>query len=106
MTNTYLQPRQPDILEVISNLSNDEVSTPPKVANAVLDLLPQEVWSNPNFRWLDPGCKSGIFPREITKRLMLGLSEVFPDENSRLEHILKNMVFAIAITEVTSMMSR
>jgi len=106
MTNTYLQARQPDILEVISNLSNDEVSTPPKVANAVLDLLPKEVWSNPDFRWLDPGCKSGIFPREVTKRLMIGLSEVIPNENSRLEHILKNMVFAIAITEVTGMMSR
>ena len=106
MTNPYLQPHQPDILEVISNLSNDEVTTPPKVANAVLDLLPNEVWSNPNLRWLDPGCKSGIFPREVTKRLMLGLEEVIPNENARLEHILKNMVFAIAITEVTSMMSR
>ena len=106
MTNTYLQPRQTDILEVIANLSNDEVSTPPKVANAVLDLLPNEVWSNSKLRWLDPGCKSGIFPREVAKRLMLGLAEEIPDEKSRLEHILKNMVFAIAITEVTSMMSR
>ncbi len=106
MSGTYLQPRQPDILEVISNLSNDEVFTPPKVANAVLDLLPPEVWSDPTLRWLDPGCKTGIFPREITKRLMVGLAEVFPDEQERLEHILKNMVFAIAITEVTAMMSR
>ena len=106
MTDTYLQSRQPDILEVISNLSNDEVSTPPKVANAVLDLLPPEVWSDRKLRWLDPGCKSGIFPREVTKRLMLGLVEEIPDEKSRLEHILKNMVFAIAITDVTSMMSR
>jgi site-specific DNA-methyltransferase (adenine-specific) len=106
MSSTYLQPKQPDILEVISNLSNDEVFTPPKVANAVLDLLPVEVWSNPDLRWLDPGCKTGIFPREITKRLMVGLADGIPDEKSRLEHILKNMVFAIAITEITSMMSR
>lgn len=106
MSSTYLQPHQPDILEVISNLSNDEISTPPKVANAVLDLLPPEVWHNPNFRWLDPGCKSGVFPREITKRLMTGLSESIPDEGSRLEHILKNMIYAVAITEVTSLMSR
>ncbi len=106
MSSTYLQPRQPDILEVISNLSNDEVFTPPKVANAVLDLLPPQVWSDPTLRWLDPGCKTGIFPREITKRLMVGLAEVYPDEKERLEHILKNMVFAIAITEVTSLVSR
>lgn len=106
MSSTYLQPRQPDILEVISNLSNDEVFTPPKVANAVLDLLPAQVWSDPSLRWLDPGCKTGIFPREITKRLMLGLAEAIPDEQARLEHILKNMVYAIAITKKTSMMSR
>ena len=51
--------KQPDILEVISDLSNDEVFTPPKVANAVLDILPVDVWSNPQLRWLDPGCKTG-----------------------------------------------
>ena len=106
MTVEYLRPSQPDILEVISNLSSDEVFTPPKVANAVLDLLPPEVWTDPNLRWLDPGCKTGIFPREITKRLMVGLADAIPDEGSRLQHILKEMVFAIAITEITGMMSR
>lgn len=106
MTTDYLHPSQPDILEVITNLSNDEVFTPPKVANALLDLLPPEVWVDPTLRWLDPGCKTGIFPREITKRLMIGLAEVIPDEEIRLKHILTEMVFAIAITEITGMMSR
>jgi site-specific DNA-methyltransferase (adenine-specific) len=76
------------------------------VANAVLDLLPPEVWADPALRWLDPGCKTGIFPREITKRLMVGLADAFPDEVARLEHILTNMVFAIAITQITGLMSR
>jgi site-specific DNA-methyltransferase (adenine-specific) len=106
MTTGFTAQNQPDILEVIANLSNDEVFTPPRIANAVLDLLPPEVWVNPDLRWLDPGCKTGIFPREITKRLMVGLVEAFPDDKSRLEHILKNMVFAIAITELTSLMVR
>ncbi len=106
MSADYLQPNQPDILEVISNLSSDEVFTPPNVANALLDLLPSPVWCNPNLRWLDAGCKTGVFPREITKRLMIGLSSEIPDEQSRLQHILKNMVFALAITDITSMMSR
>lgn len=109
MSTDYFVPgtrSQPDILEVIANLSNDEVFTPPKVANSVLDLLPPDVWSDPTLRWLDPGCKTGIFPREITKRLMVGLAQAFPDEESRLEHILKKMVFAIAITDLTGMMSR
>lgn len=106
MSTDYLRANQPDILEVIANLSNDEVFTPPKIANAVLDLLPKEIWCDPTLRWLDPGCKTGIFPREITKRLMAGLADAIPDESIRLQHILTNMIFAIAITELTGMMAR
>ncbi|MBV9766619.1 MAG: Eco57I restriction-modification methylase domain-containing protein, partial [Acidobacteriaceae bacterium] len=97
---------QPDILDVISDLSSDEVFTPPKVANAVLDLLPKNVWSNPDLRWLDPGSKTGVFLREIAKRLMGGLTEAIPDEQERIEHIMRKMVFGIAITELTALMSR
>ena len=95
-----------DILEVISNLSSDEVFTPPQVANQMLDLLPSEVWSNPDLRWLDPGTKSGIFLREITKRLLDGLTPQIPDDNRRLSHILTEMVFGVAVTDLTAMMSR
>lgn len=96
----------PDILEVIADLSNDEVFTPPKVANAVLDLLPDDVWTNPDLRWLDPGAKTGVFLREVTKRLLVGLEPAIPDEQVRLTHILTKMVFGIAITELTSLMTR
>ena len=106
MSTDYLAPSQPDILEVIANLSNDAVFTPPRVVNAVLDLLTAEVWSDPTLRWLDPGAKTGVFPREITKRLMAGLAESIPDETARLEHILREMVFAIATEEITGMMTR
>lgn len=97
---------QPDILEVIGDLSSDEVFTPPRVANAVLDLLPDEVWSDPDLRWLDPGAKTGVFLREVTRRLMVGLSEAITDEQERLDHILRNMVFGVAVTELTALMSR
>lgn len=106
MTTEYLLPSQSDILEVIANLSNDQVFTPPRVANAALDLLPEEVWTDPTLRWLDPASKTGIFPREITKRLMKGLVDAIPDELERLNHILKKMVFAIATEEVTALLSR
>ena len=105
MSETYLR-NQPDILEVISNLSNDAVFTPPRLVNEVLNLLPLEVWTDPSLRWLDPGSKTGVFPREITKRLMEGLAEAIPDESDRLDHILRNMVFAIATEEITGMMTR
>jgi len=97
---------KPDILNCISNLSNDEVFTPPNVVNEVLELLPAEVWSNKDLRFLDPACKTGVFLRESAKRLMEGLKNVIPDENKRREHILKNMLHGIAITELTALISR
>ena len=104
--NQYKRPNQPDVLEVIANLSSNEVFTPPRVVNNVLDLLPKSVWEDPNLRWLDPGAKTGVFPREITKRLMVGLTQIIPDEADRLRHILGEMVFAFAITDMTAMMTR
>ena len=60
----------PDILSCLANLSSDEVFTPPEIANDMLDLLPQELFENPNTTFLDPGCKSGVILREIAKRLL------------------------------------
>jgi site-specific DNA-methyltransferase (adenine-specific) len=106
LLNAYQNKKEPDILEVISDLSNDEVFTPPAVAKQMLDLLPSEVWSNPALRWIDPFTKTGVFLRETTKRLLVGLREAIPDDTERLDHILRNMVFGVAITELTSLMSR
>lgn len=96
----------PDVLSCLANLSNDEVFTPPAVANAMLDLLPQELFKNPDAKFLDPVCKSGVFLREITKRLMAGLEKDFPEPQQRLDHILHNQVYGIAITELTSLIAR
>lgn len=96
----------PDVLETLAQLPNDEVFTPPKVANAMLDLLPAEVWSNPNQRWLDPATKSGVFLREAFKRLMVGLREWQPDPDTRREHIQRNMLFAAAITSLSADIAR
>lgn len=96
----------PDVLNCIANLSNDEVFTPPVLANRMLDLLPKELFSNPETRFLDPFCKTGVFLREIVKRLDEGLATVIPDQEKRITHILKNQVFGIAITELTALLSR
>ena len=96
----------PDILDCIANLSSDEVFTPPDVANQVLDLLPKEIWSNPDLKILDPCTKTGIFLRESARRLMVGLEKKIPDEIERREHIFKNMLFGIAITELTGLVAR
>lgn len=104
--NLYNSIYNPDVLSCIANLSNDEVFTPPEVANAMLDLLPQELFSDPEATFLDPGCKSGVFLREIAKRLLKGLEPVIPDLQERTDHIFKKQLFGIAITELTSYLSR
>ena len=96
----------PDVLNCIANLSNDEVFTPPELANKILDLLPQELFSNPDTTFLDPFSKSGVFLREIVKRLDRGLSHIIPDRQQRIDHILHKQVFGLAITELTAYLSR
>ena len=96
----------PDVLTCLANLSNDEVFTPPDVANRMLDLLPSSLWSDPHARFLDPGSKTGVFLREIARRLMAGLAEQIPDVQERADHIFKEQLFGLAITELTGLLSR
>lgn len=98
--------RVPDILDVIAALSSDAVPTPPVLARALLDILPSEVWSNPDYKWLDPATKSGSILRETARRLMDGLEEWEPDPVKRAEHILKNMLYGCGITQVHGDMTR
>jgi len=106
MNSLYNATYNPDVLSCIANLSNDEVFTPPSVANAMLDLLPQELFCNPDTKFLDPACKSGVFLREIAKRLIKGLEKKMPELQKRLDHIFKKQLYGIAITELTSLLSR
>ncbi len=96
----------PDVLTCLANLSSDEVFTPPELANRMLDLLPKKLWANKDAKFLDPVTKSGVFLREIAKRLLLGLEKQIPDLQERTNHILKNQLYGIAITELTALLSR
>lgn len=96
----------PDVLSCLANLSNDEVFTPPEIVNAMLDMLPQELFKNPDTTFLDPACKTGVFLREIAKRLIRGLASQFPDLQERIDHIFHKQLYGIAITELTSLLSR
>lgn len=100
------QSYNPDVLTCLANLSSDEVFTPPKLANEILDQLPAELWSDPEARFLDPFCKSGVFLREIAKRLLEGLEEKIPDQQERINHIFINQLYGIAITELTALLCR
>lgn len=110
-----LRGRNPDVLTCIANLSNDEVFTPPEFANRMLDTLAEawaadhdgaNLWADKSIKFLDPCAKSGVFLREITRRLTEGLANKIPDLDARVNHILTKQVFGIGITNLTSLMSR
>ena len=106
MSDFYSSMYNPDVLTCLANLSNDEVFTPPEVANRMLDMLPEELWHDSSATFLDPACKSGVFLREIAKRLIEGLKEEIPDLQERIDHIFHKQLYGIAITELTSLLSR
>ena len=110
-----LHGRNPDVLTCIANLSNDEVFTPPQLANQMLDTLAQawaasnngaNIWADSSVTFLDPCTKSGVFLREITSRLNHGLANQFPNLQERINHILTKQVFGIGITYLTSLLAR
>lgn len=110
-----LRNRNPDVLTCIANLSNDEVFTPPELANKMLDML-AEAWSKDNkgeniweikdVKFLDPCTKSGVFLREITARLTKGLEKKIPNLEKRVDHILSKQVYGIGISKLTSLLAR
>lgn len=104
--NLYNTMYNPDVLSCIANLSSDEVFTSPELANRMLDALPQDIFTNPDTKFLDPACKSGVYLREIAKRLLDGLEPIMTDLQERTEHIFKNQLYGIAITELTAHLSR
>ena len=110
-----LKGRNPDVLSCIANLSNDEVFTPPEFANRMLDTLAEgwaaahdgaDIWTDSAVTYLDPCAKSGVFLREITKRLIKGLEPQIPDLQARVDHILTRQVFGIGITQLTALLAR
>jgi site-specific DNA-methyltransferase (adenine-specific) len=64
------------------------------------------IWEDSSVTFLDPCTKSGVFLREITRRLTDGLARQIPDLQTRVDHILTKQVFGIGITRLTSLMAR
>lgn len=121
----------PDILNCLANLSSDEVFTPPELANRMLDLLPPDIWRSTEVTILDPACKTGVFLREAAKRLIRAQVPDYAERSAGIEarqrageppspedeaflarlqgvldHVFKRQLFGMAITELTSLLTR
>ena len=77
----------------------NEVFTSPVLINKMLDLFPQNVWSNHLLTWLDPSVGCGFFMIYVYIRLMNGLSNWEPNKQKRSTHIIKNMLYMVELNQ-------
>jgi hypothetical protein len=95
---------------------NGEVFTPVWLVKQMLDELDnayikqhgRSIFSEKDFKWLDPAVGIGNFPIIVYQRLMGkkdengkwegGLSLAIPDEEKRRKHILENMLYMVEIS--------
>ena len=100
--NDNLKPKEKEKRE------RGEVFTPMKLVGEMLDTLPEEVWKNPNLKWLDPAAGMGNFPVAVYMRLMEGLKYVkgYEDEEKRRKHILENMLYMVELDKTNVFMMR
>ncbi len=82
----------------VEKKQNGEVFTPFELINEMLDTLPEEVWSNPDLKWLDPANGVGNFPAVVVERLMIGLSSWEIDDEKRYKYIIENMIYVCDIS--------
>jgi len=71
----------------------------------MLDLLEEEnpgCFDNPDFTFIDPYMKSGLYVAEIVKRLYRSnkIKKLYPDSQERLNHIFAKQVYGLAPTEI------
>jgi hypothetical protein len=77
-------------IDKISKKQFAEVFTPTWLVDDMLDKLPEEVWSNPDLKWIDNSCGSGVFLwHGVVPRLKRGLKDQFDSEKDLNKHIAK-----------------
>lgn len=100
----YLRPGiKEDIFSYIRPLKTNQIFTPRRVVNRMLDILEQYnpgIFENPNLTFVDPYVKSGLYLTEIAKRLNRGLETQIPDREQRIKHIFEVQLYGYAPTRI------
>ena len=74
-----------------------EVLTPLLLINRMFDIIPIEIFQDPNKKWLDPGTGTGHFSIVLYFRLLKSLELIIPDLEERKKHIIKNMIYMVEL---------
>lgn len=75
------------------------IYTPFSLIKKMFDLLPEEVFYNPDYRWLDMGAGTGYFSIYLYHKLFISLKNIIKDSEKRKKHIIKNMLYMAEIKE-------
>lgn len=105
LANYFDETHKEDIFDYIPPQKNNQIFTPKKVVQEMVDLLENEnpgCFDNPDHTFIDLYMKSGLYITEIVKRLYNSekMKELYPDGNDRLDHIFAKQMFGLAPTEI------
>ena len=76
-----------------------EIFTPYTLIEKMFSLFSNEVFSDPNKKWLDTGAGTGFFSMFLYKKLDHGIKKQFPQKKQRHNHIIKNMIYMVEIRD-------
>ena len=115
----YIKKENPEKLEDLMKESDKgrvkygEVFTPLSTVIYMLEQLPEDIWKNPDLKWIDPSAGTGNILQVIYDVLMgygskysiyshkigniKGLKDVIPDEEERRRHIIENMLYGFEL---------
>ena len=76
-----------------------EVNTDFNLIEKMLGIIPEECFTYPSFKWLDPCCGHGYFMIILFKKLYVGLKKRIPNDEDRKNHIIEKMLYMVEINE-------
>ena len=103
LADYFAENQTEDIFDYIPPQKTNQIFTPRKVVQLMLDALEKEnpgIFNNPAHTFADLYMKSGLYLTGIVKRLFVGLKAQIPDDQLRLKHILENQVYGFAPSEI------
>lgn len=105
LANYFDDSQDEDIFDYVPPQKTNQIFTPRDVVVKMVDLFEQEnpgCFDDPNHTFADLYMKSGLYITEVIKRLFNSekMCELFPNDRTRLNHILEEQVFGIAPTEI------
>lgn len=94
---------QEDIFELIPNQKTNQIFTPKKVVQMMINNLETHdpsLFTRTDSTFIDLYMKSGIYVTEIVKKLFHNTRQHYNSDNECLKHILENQVFGLSPTPI------